>query len=77
MIATPHRPQTSGAIERNGRRVVEVARCALLQAGFRPKWWPRAVRYFFFASNTTRIVRDEKLHGSTVAFPEISFLLVV
>ena len=50
-LATPHRPSSRAAIERELHLVLESSRCSLEQAGFPLTWWPRASRYQSMALN--------------------------
>ena len=50
-VATPHRPTSRSAIERELQLILESSRCALEQPGLPLSWWPRAARYTSMALN--------------------------
>ena len=49
--SAPYKHQANGVAENCVKRVKRGGKVVLLEAGFRPKWWPYAVLYWAIAHN--------------------------
>ena len=56
---TPDRPQSNSIVERGIRTMLEGARCALLQAGLPPRFWPLACSHHTFATAISPQLNDQ------------------
>ena len=74
--ATPGRKESNGVAEAAVKAVLQGARSTLERAGFKPAWWPAAVKHWCFAANTAIVdgespwqLRHGKGHFSGLMLP--------
>ena len=74
--ATPGRKESNGVAEAAVKAVLQGARSILERAGFKPAWWPAAVKHWCFAANTAIVdgespwqLRHGKGHFSGLMLP--------